>query len=96
MYALAFVTGQVTGKIKEKTTDKMINVYVPTTPNPTSGFYLIVPEDEAIPLSISVEDAFKLLISGGVVAPGSKKYFFPFSKRVKSEQSARGVAHSVD
>ena len=50
----------------------MVNVYVPTTPNPTSGFYLMVPEDETIPLDMSVEDSFKLLMSGGILTPEKK------------------------
>jgi uncharacterized membrane protein len=45
----------------------VINVFVPTTPNPTSGFYLMVPEEEAITLSLTIEEAFKLIVSGGMV-----------------------------
>jgi uncharacterized membrane protein len=51
----------------------MINVYVPTTPNPTSGFYLMVPEDETIPLDMTVEESFKLLMSGGIISPERKQ-----------------------
>ena len=47
----------------------MINVFVPTTPNPTSGFLLFVPRRDVIPLSMSVEDALKMVISGGLVTP---------------------------
>ena len=72
VWAIAFVTGKTYEEIVEKTNKKMINVFLPTTPNPTSGFYLVVPEEDTIPLEISVEDAFKLLISGGVVEPGGK------------------------
>jgi len=46
-----------------------VNVFPPTTPNPTSGFYLAVPENEVIPLSMSVEDAFKVIVSGGIINP---------------------------
>ncbi len=69
MYAIAFVTGIAGGEIRNKIGGRVINVFLPTTPNPTSGFYLLVPESETIPLSITVEDAFKLIISGGVVSP---------------------------
>ncbi|HDL90154.1 MAG TPA: DUF502 domain-containing protein [Thermodesulforhabdus norvegica] len=69
MYAMAFVTGTAGGEVQSKTEERVINVFLPTTPNPTSGFYLLVPESQTIPLAISVEDAFKLIISGGVVAP---------------------------
>jgi uncharacterized membrane protein len=68
IYTLAFVTGVSEGEIQEKTQDKVINLFVPTTPNPTSGFYLMVPETDVINLDMSVEDAFKLLISGGMVS----------------------------
>ncbi|MGE4299613.1 MAG: DUF502 domain-containing protein [Desulfovibrionaceae bacterium] len=71
VYALAFVTGIATGEIQEKTAARCLNVFLPTTPNPTSGFYLLVPEEECIPLAMSVEDAFKLLISGGILSPDS-------------------------
>ena len=71
VYSLAYVTGVAVGEIQEKTHKKVINVYVPTTPNPTSGYYLIVPEDEIIELDMSVEDSFKLLISGGIINPES-------------------------
>ncbi|WP_291321851.1 DUF502 domain-containing protein [Desulfonatronospira sp.] len=72
VYAMAYVTGIAVGELQEKTKRKMVNVYVPTTPNPTSGFYLMVPEDETIPLDMSVEDSFKLLMSGGILAPEKK------------------------
>jgi uncharacterized membrane protein len=73
IYAMAYVTGVSVGELQEKTKRKMINVYVPTTPNPTSGFYLMVPEDETIPLDMSVEDSFKLLMSGGIITPERKQ-----------------------
>ncbi len=69
IYSMAFVTGLPSESIqKELNQERMINVFVPTTPNPTSGFYLMVPEDQSFPLPISVEDAFKLIISGGIVS----------------------------
>lgn len=72
IFAMAYVTGVAVGELQEKTKRKMINVYVPTTPNPTSGFYLMVPEDETIPLDMSVEESFKLLMSGGIITPERK------------------------
>ncbi len=72
IYAMAYVTGVSVGELQEKTKRKMINIYVPTTPNPTSGFYLMVPEDETIPLDMTVEDSFKLLMSGGIITPERK------------------------
>ena len=73
IFAMAYVTGVAVRELQEKTKRKMISVYVPTTPNPTSGFYLMVPEDETIPLDMSVEDSFKLLMSGGIITPDRKQ-----------------------
>ena len=50
----------------------MINCFLPTTPNPTSGFYLLVPEEEVVDVDLSVEDAFKLVMSAGLVTPDAK------------------------
>ena len=71
MYTLAFVTGVSEGEVQQKTRRKVINIFVPTTPNPTSGFYLMVPEDDVIYLEMSVERAFKQIISGGIVTSDS-------------------------
>lgn len=71
IYALAFTTGPAKGIVQEVTEQEVINCFVPTTPNPTSGFYLLVPEGELIDISLSVEDAFKLVMSAGLVTPGS-------------------------
>jgi len=73
IYSMAFVTGVAKGALQEKTSKNMINLFVPTTPNPTSGFYLLVPEDEIIKLDMNVEDAFKVLISGGLYYPPNNK-----------------------
>lgn len=66
VYALAFTTGESVGEIQEKTASKTVNVFVPTSPNPTSGFFLMVPEEDIIPLKISVEDALRFVITGGL------------------------------
>ena len=71
IYALAFTTGAARGVVQEATEKQMINCFLPTTPNPTSGFYLLVPEDEVIETHLSVEDAFKLVMSAGLVTPES-------------------------
>jgi uncharacterized membrane protein len=71
MYAIGFVTGVSTGEVQAVTDERVINIFLPTTPNPTSGFYLLVPERDTIALAMTVEDAFKLLISGGLVSPNA-------------------------
>jgi uncharacterized membrane protein len=69
VYALAFTTGPVRGSADSLPERELINLFVPTTPNPTSGFYLLVPEKDLTPLDITVEQAFKLVMSAGLVAP---------------------------
>lgn len=69
LYALAFTTGEARGIVQDVTPEKMINCFLPTTPNPTSGFYLLVPESEVLTIDLTVEEAFKLVMSAGLVAP---------------------------
>jgi uncharacterized membrane protein len=69
VYALAFTTGPARGPVQRVTDQPMINCFVPTTPNPTSGFYLLVPDSEVVDVDLSVEDAFKLVMSAGLVSP---------------------------
>jgi uncharacterized membrane protein len=88
VYSLAFVTAQTSGEIRERVGAKMLSIFLPTTPNPTSGFFLVLPEEDTIPLSMSVEEAFKLLISGGVVEPGGSAPQFPFGKRQRNARNA--------
>jgi uncharacterized membrane protein len=73
LYSIAFVTGDSQGEVQEKTVEKHINLFVPTTPNPTSGFYIMIPENDVIPLDMSVEEAFSLIISGGIISPNNNK-----------------------
>ena len=69
IYCIAFVTGIAKGEVQKKTTGTVLNLFVPTTPNPTSGFYLMIPESDVVNLSMTVEDAFTLIISGGMISP---------------------------
>jgi uncharacterized membrane protein len=68
IYSMAFVTGVTKNEAQAKTQKKLINVFLPTTPNPTSGFYLMVPEDELIELQIKPDEAFRLIVSGGMAS----------------------------
>lgn len=68
IFTMVFVTGFAKDEVRRKTEKKLINIFVPTTPNPTSGFYLMVPEDEVTELDITVEEAFKLIVSGGMAS----------------------------
>ncbi len=69
IWSIGFVTGTATGEVQDKTLKKVLNIFVPTTPNPTSGFYIMVPEENTISLKMDVDDAFKLIISGGIYTP---------------------------
>jgi uncharacterized membrane protein len=69
VYALAFITSQAKGEVVRHAGQEMVNVFLPTTPNPTSGFFLLVPKEEIIELEMSVEDGVKMIISGGLVTP---------------------------
>ncbi|MEO1472699.1 MAG: DUF502 domain-containing protein [Pseudomonadota bacterium] len=68
-WCIGFVTASVKGEVKEKLGDGMMGVFVPTTPNPTSGFYMFVPKDEVIDLDMSVEEGAKMIVSVGMVVP---------------------------
>jgi len=69
MWTIAFQTGSYRGEVEKIIGEEIINLYVPTTPNPTSGFFIMMPKKDAIELEMSVDNAFKLIISTGVVAP---------------------------
>jgi uncharacterized membrane protein len=69
LYSVGFVTGETRGEAQAKTTERVINVFIVTTPNPTTGFLCLVPESQLIRLEMSVEDALKLVVSAGIVTP---------------------------
>jgi uncharacterized membrane protein len=68
-YCFAFVTGATQGEARSVTAEPLLNVYVPTSPNPTSGYFLLVPEKDVTSVDISVEEAMKLIVSGGLYSP---------------------------
>jgi len=80
-YCFAFVTGTTQGRVQEVSLDPLVNVYVPTSPNPTSGYFLLVPEKEIVPVDMSVEEAMKLIVSGGLYAPPAG----PSSRQVRRD-----------
>ena len=73
IWAVGFVTGTTKGEIQNMSSETLINIFVPTTPNPTSGFLLFVPRGDAIALDMGVEDAVKMVVSGGIVTPADAK-----------------------
>lgn len=74
IWAIAFISTASKGEVLQKTgEDEMLSVFLPTTPNPTSGFLLFVPRKDVVVLDMTVEDAAKLVISAGLVVPPTKE-----------------------
>ncbi len=73
LWGLAFLTSSELGEVQEKTVSNIVSVFVPTTPNPTSGFVIMLPKTDVIELDMSVEEGLKMIISMGVVVPSSRK-----------------------
>ena len=71
IFSLGFVTNREMPGVQTATGEKIATVFIPTTPNPTSGYLLLIPERECIPCPMTVEESMKLIISGGVVIPDS-------------------------
>jgi len=70
-WTIAFVTGKPGGEVAQRLPGEYVSVYVPTTPNPTSGFFLMMPRADVLELAMSVDEALKYVISMGVVSPDS-------------------------
>lgn len=73
LWAIGFITGATKGEIQDLTEDEVINVFLPTTPNPTSGFLLFVPRGDLVTLDMTVEEGIKMVVSGGIVAPPDRR-----------------------
>ena len=73
IWVIAFQSGDYRGEAESIIGEEIMNLFVPTTPNPTSGFFVIIAKKDAFELDMSVEEAFKLVISAGVVTPNSVK-----------------------
>lgn len=73
IWTICFITGTTKGEIQEKSSSEVVNVFIPTTPNPTSGILVFVPKKEIKILDMSVEAAIKMVVSLGVITPSYKK-----------------------
>ena len=73
IYSLAFQTATSLGEVQERTGEPVVCTFVPTTPNPTSGYIIIVPKKDIIELDMEVDEAFKMIVSLGVVIPAWRK-----------------------
>lgn len=69
IWAIGFLTGETMGEVQNRTEDRLVNIFLPTTPNPTSGFLLFLPERDVIELRMTVEEGIKMVMSGGMVTP---------------------------
>jgi len=85
-YCFAFVTGVTKGDSMALGQEPLVHVYVPTSPNPTSGYFLLVPEREVTSVDISVEEAMKLIVSGGLYSPSK-----PMTSVLNAETKWSGV-----
>ena len=95
-WSLGFVTGQLSEPLQAHLSQPMLSVFIPTTPNPTSGWYAMIPASEAIDLPISVEDAFKVLISGGIVSPAIATKPSLSTKLASSPSAAKSTPNSSE
>jgi len=92
LWAIAFVTSDTKGEVEMRTPGDHVNVFLPTTPNPTSGFLLFVPVTDLVPLDMKVEDAVKMVISGGIVTPEMRASSLP--KKTLSDDTWDKVHHA--
>ena len=76
--AMGFLTGETKGEVNRKTKNQMANIFLPTTPNPTSGFLLFVPKKDILRLTMTVEEGIKMIISAGMLTPSENQ------KKIKS------------
>lgn len=72
IWVVGFVTGKTKGEVEKLTADETVNVFLPTTPNPTSGFLLFVPKKDVTYMNMTVEEGIKMIVSGGIITPEEK------------------------
>ena len=75
IWAIGFITGDTKGEVQDSLKEELVNVFLPTTPNPTSGFLLFVPRKDLKVLNMNVEEGIKMVISGGIVTPKFKQKY---------------------
>jgi uncharacterized membrane protein len=73
IWALGFLTGKTEGEVQHLTREEVLNVFLPTTPNPTSGFLLFLPKEDVLILDMTVEEGIKMVMSGGIVTPPDRR-----------------------
>lgn len=73
IWAVGFITGTTQGEVQSLSPDALVNVFVPTTPNPTSGFLLFLPKKDLHVLTMSIEEGIKMVVSGGIITPPDRR-----------------------
>ena len=74
LYVIGFVTGNTRGEIQDKTKEETLSIFIPTTPNPTSGMLILAPRNQLVELDMTVEEGLKVIISGGLFIPHQDDY----------------------
>lgn len=92
IWALGFLTGMTEGEVQHLTEEEVLNVFLPTTPNPTSGFLLFVPKEDVLILDMTVEEGIKMVMSGGIVTPPDRR---PLEIQEVPQTSARPMKTSI-
>ncbi|MCJ7806989.1 MAG: DUF502 domain-containing protein [Clostridia bacterium] len=87
LYVLGFVTGNSKGEIQDKTHADTLNIFIPTTPTPTSGMLILAPRQEVIELNMTIEEGMKVIISGGLFSPPNSKNVILLEAPDQTDQS---------
>jgi uncharacterized membrane protein len=95
LWTLGFQSGATRGEAQAKTGVEVINAFIPTTPNPTSGFFIMVPKEDVIELDMEVDDGLKMIISAGVVVPEWSPEALPQQLRDLQKLGDKGDSNSV-
>lgn len=92
-WALGFITGETLGEVQSLTSDDVVNVFLPTTPNPTSGYLLFIPKKDLVMLKMTVEEGIKMVVSGGIVTPPDRRS--AEERAIKKIASADGETKTI-
>lgn len=95
IWAIAFVTGETKGEVSRTSADDLVNVFLPTTPNPTSGFLLFVPRSELKPLHMTVEQGVKMVISAGIITPTTAEGYDALQKEQKKQDRENVIVPKI-
>lgn len=90
-YCIGFQTSETRGEIQRQTKKELLSIFLPTTPNPTSGYLLFIPKDKVHPLQMTIEEAVKLVISGGSVLPRDRVEFRQEEARILGEETVKTI-----